>query len=170
MCGLTLPQILDSCTEFYILWPSASRPLSILYLYQGRWSYYQNRYMSIPYPPLALLKWDGWLTAQTTSHGCYCTLCLHASRLGTALFPTKINALDLILVSIWFGERKGCSKNISDYPLSGWACHIAEEVSRTNYNALLIWPDFIRDEDNLSLFCTSVFMWLTSNCWTILVS
>ncbi len=28
-CGLTSPGILDSCTEFYLLWPSACRPVSI---------------------------------------------------------------------------------------------------------------------------------------------
>jgi hypothetical protein len=30
-------------------------------------------------------------------------------------------------------------------------------------NALVIWSDFTGDEDNLSLFGTSFFMWLTLN-------
>ncbi len=46
VCGLTLPRILDSCTEFYILCTSACRPLSIfanidtcqlLFPYQHHW-------------------------------------------------------------------------------------------------------------------------------------
>jgi hypothetical protein len=54
--------------------------------------------MSTPYPPSALLEWECGLTVQTASHGYDCLPHLNASRLGTALFPTKTNALDLILV------------------------------------------------------------------------
>jgi hypothetical protein len=62
-----------------------------------------------------------------------------------------------------FGERKSCSKILSDYPLSGWAYHIAGKISGSINNALKIGSDFTHDEDYLNLFGISVFMWQTLN-------
>jgi hypothetical protein len=89
---------------------------------------------------------------------------------GYYTLPYKDKCLHFDL-SLLFGLMKGkaAQKNFLTIPLSGWVCHIAEEVSGTNYNALIICTDFIHDEEYLSLFCTSVFMWLTSKLWAILM-
>jgi hypothetical protein len=47
------------------------------------------------------------------------------------------------------GEKKSGLKNLSDYPLSGWICHIAGKVSGSTNNPLAIQSDFIHDEDYL---------------------
>jgi hypothetical protein len=72
-CGLTSPGIPDSCTKFYLLWPSACRPVSI----------FTNLDTSQLLFPSALLdRIAGW--CETSSHGCDCPLYLHTSCLGTA--------------------------------------------------------------------------------------
>ncbi len=60
--------------------------------------------MSTPYPPSALMKWDGWLTVQTASCGCDCPLYLHASRLGTAPLCLDMSRFDLQCVPM---EKQG---------------------------------------------------------------
>ncbi len=49
-------------------------------------------------------------------------------------------------------KGKAAQKTFQTLPMSGWVCHIAEEVSGTVHNSLIIPPGFICDEDYLSLF------------------
>ncbi len=64
--------------------------------------------MSTPYPPSALLEWDGWLTVQTASCECDCPLHLHASGLGlgTALSPCYSSADSLLALVLGFIFRE----------------------------------------------------------------
>ncbi len=60
-------------------------------------------------------------------------------------------------------KGKAAQNTFLTIPLSGGVCHIAGKINGSINNALVIGSDFYHDEDYLSLFGTSVFMWVTLN-------
>jgi hypothetical protein len=76
------------CTEFYVLWPSACRPLSIFAKVDEAITKVET--CQLLFPTVMLDRIAGW-RADHISHGCDRPLSLRTSQLGTALFPTKIN-------------------------------------------------------------------------------
>ncbi len=60
-----------------------------------------------------------------TNHMCDWPYRLHIDVVGTALFPTKIYIQKYPSPPFGFGDKKSFTKNLSDFPWSRWACHIA---------------------------------------------
>jgi hypothetical protein len=88
-------------------------------------------------------------------------LCPFAEKGGKANIGLKTDHPKDPLFGLTIGNAS--QKIFLTIPLSGWVCHIAGKVSGSIHNLLVTQSDFTHDEDYLSLFGTSVFMWLTLN-------